>query len=234
MAMITGSDKQFDAIKNGWNDECDRLGPNVTCETYHDLGPQLDEVNITKQPGDVAPCISLFRWLLRRGDVDAIVIRCPFRNGMPRVFDDANEKGIPVAVMEGRQSHAGLGNFDVFVGAYPDHVGSAMARTLKQLRPEGGKYLAFYNDASSGERFAGFKREIEKDNDREDGVHWEEAPVNYTLLGLGWQHEPDHDGFNLDSNHGWGRKFRGVEFENVFVIFICDTYIFLPFCGYKY
>jgi len=219
MAMITGSDAQFDAIKKGWNDECERLGPNVTCETYHDLDPQLEApgVNITKQPGDVAPCISLFRWFLRRGDVDAIVIRCPFRGGMPRVFDDARERGIPVAVMEGQQSHAGLGDFNTFVGSYPDHVGSAMARTLKQLRPEGGKYVAFYNDGSSAERFHGFKREIEKDNEREGSAHWEEAPVNYTKLGLGWQHDPDHEGYNDGPYPGWGRKFL---FRNVVVTFI--------------
>ena len=124
-----------------------------------------------------------------------------------RIVARAKDAGIPVAVMEAEEAHRELGPFDTFVGSDPQHVGRTMARTLKQLRPEGGTYVAFYNDGSTHERFVGFKDEIEKDNNRDDRSHWVEAAVNYSHLGLGWQYEGED--LRCDGElKGWGREYH--------------------------
>ena len=69
-------------------------------------------------------------------------------------------------------------------------MGRTMARLLKQLRPEGGTYLATYNDRGSAAHFHGFKEEIEQANNRHDKPHWTEAPINYKVFFSGEQASP--------------------------------------------
>jgi hypothetical protein len=235
LALLTGSSEFFSPIIQGWYDECSRLdtgegdvicedilGENgsvdgktcfrlnatdetegVTCEHIVDQKRGVG-FNITR---DKKHCVALTRWLIEKGDVDAIAARCQYRPGMPPIIQDAKDAGIPMVVFGG--SHDGLGPYVSSVGTNSVNMGRIVARLLKQLRPEGGTYLATYNEANSAERFHGFKEEIEKDNDRDDKAHWTEAPINYTELNP----QPEFsDPLAYTGPHvGWDNNgFRGI------------------------
>mmetsp|Transcript_38979 Transcript_38979/g.94249 ORF Transcript_38979/g.94249 Transcript_38979/m.94249 type:complete len:675 (+) Transcript_38979:2169-4193(+) len=188
LAIITGSGEWSIPVQSGWYDECQRL--DVSCRHYKDLHLETDDFNLTDayDVGDKHYCLTILKHLIREGNFDAIAARCPYRQDMPPIFEEAKEKGIPIAVFSG--PHEGLGPYNTYVGTSHEHMGRTVARLLKQLRPEGGTYLATYNDGTSAARFHGFKEEIEKDNNRNDKPHWTEAPINYTELFPGEQASP--------------------------------------------
>ena len=157
-------------------------GNHVTCEHITDSRYTTEALNITvNMTYHKHFCLAITEWLVYRGDVDGIAIRCPYRRDMPPIISIAKEQfNIPIVVYSG--PHEQLGPYVSYVGTDHVHMGKTIARLLKQLRPEGGTYLATYNDARSAERFHGFKEEIEKDNNRDDKAHWIETPINYTEL----------------------------------------------------
>ncbi|CAJ1936397.1 unnamed protein product [Cylindrotheca closterium] len=188
LAIVTGSGDWSIPVQRGWYDECQRL--NDSCQHYKDLHLETDDFNLTDvyDDDDKHMCITILKHLIREGDFDAIAAKCPYRQGMPPIFEEAKAKGIPIAVFSG--PHEGLGPYNTYVGRSEEDMGRTVARLLKKLRPEGGTYLATYNDGTSAARFHGFKEEVEKDNNRDDRPHWTETPINYTVLFPGDQASP--------------------------------------------
>ncbi|KAL3902365.1 MAG: hypothetical protein SGILL_010852, partial [Bacillariaceae sp.] len=174
-AMVSGNSAFFEPIEEGWNDVCTEL-PNVTCEHYHDdwtLLEALDEkYHWTPENRTVhgKPCVAYIRYLIDRGGVDAIATKCNVAEDDPggTIIQEATDAGIPVVVFAGPH----VGPYVSYIGTDNLETGRAMARLLKQLRPEGGTYAVTYNGPSSWQRSIGFVEEIEKDNDRDDKAHW--------------------------------------------------------------
>ena len=197
MVMLSGNSEFFEPIEKGWFDECDAIGDDVTCEYIQVSGANLANYSLPyNRTEDVRSCVPFMRYLINRGDVDAMAVKCNLVDpeNDPPVFQQAMDAGIPTVVFAG--PHAGP--YISYIGANNKEEGRSMARLLKQLRPEGGTYVATYNGPSSGERAAGFVEEIEKDNNRDDKATWIEEPnLNYTALG--W----DQSDFKGVTGRGW-------------------------------
>jgi hypothetical protein len=194
-AMVSGDSVFFEPIEEGWNDACEKLGPDVTCEHFGfgDTNPNameelLAEHNLTYVKADHGRKCALFlRHLIERGDIDGIAAKCNPRKGVGLVDDttrtwiqEAKDAGIPAVVFDGPHE----GPYLSYIGTDEFHVGQSMAKLLKQLRPEGGTYVAIYHNGSGNERARGFYKEIEKDNGRDDKAHWVEEPrLDYAELG---------------------------------------------------
>jgi hypothetical protein len=178
-AMVSGNSEFFHPIEEGWNDECNRL-EGVTCEHFFAGSEALEANNLTYvRETDVKTCVTFIRWLIDRGGVDGIAAKCNLNEDDPHILQEAKDAGIPVVVFAGPH----VGPYVSYIGTNNIEVGRAMARLLKQLRPEGGTYVTTYNGPSSWERAVGFVEEIEKNNNRDDKAHWVEEPsLNYTAL----------------------------------------------------
>ena len=187
-AMVSSDSAFFEPIEEGWNDACETLGPDVTCEHFSFKAELLDEQNLTYVEDEHGRKCALFlRHLIERGDVDGIAAKCNPRYGLGLVDDttrtwiqEAKDAGIPVVVFDGPHE----GPYLSYIGTDEFDVGQSMAKLLKQLRPEGGTYVAIYHNGSGKERAQGFYEEIEKDNGRDDKAHWVEEPsLDYAELG---------------------------------------------------
>lgn len=187
-AMVSGDSAYFEPIEEGWNDACEKLGPDVTCEHFNFRPDLIDEQNLTyvlEEHGSM--CALFLRHLIERGDIDGIAATCTPRMGLGLVEDttrtwiqEAKDVGIPAVVFDGPHE----GPYLSYIGTNEFDVGQSMARLLKQLRPEGGTYVAIYHNGGGIERAKGFYEEIERDNGRPDKAHWVEEPsLNYAELG---------------------------------------------------
>mmetsp|Transcript_15674 Transcript_15674/g.38592 ORF Transcript_15674/g.38592 Transcript_15674/m.38592 type:complete len:545 (-) Transcript_15674:967-2601(-) len=180
-ALVTGWSDFFEPIKRGFNDSCAKLG--AECEIWDAHPDSLVKFNHTWEPAvDRTWCIPIMRHLIERGDIDGFAVKCNTKPDFPPILQEANDAGIPTVVFAGPH----IGPYASYIGTNNDDVGRAMARLLKQLRPEGGTYAAVYNGPSSEERALGFIDELEQDNNRDDKAHWVEEPsLNYSAYGWG-------------------------------------------------
>ncbi|CAJ1968712.1 unnamed protein product [Cylindrotheca closterium] len=184
-ALVTGWSNFFDPIKQGWNDSCAAIGAD--CEIWNAHPDSLRKFNHTWEPEvDRTWCVPIMRHLIARGDIDGFAVKCNTKPDYPPVLQEAHDAGIPTVVFAGPH----IGPYASYIGTNNDDVGRAMARLLKQLRPEGGTYATVYNGPSSEERALGFIDEIERDNNRDDKAHWMEEPsLNYSAWGWGTIYE---------------------------------------------
>ena len=183
-AMVSGASAYFDPIQQGWNDTCNRLGPNVTCDYYKEDHPLIDEHGFYfNKTEHVRICAGFIRHLIEKGGVDGIVATCPAQgDGATRTWiQEAADAGIPAVVFDGPHE----GPYLSYIGTDEFDVGRSMAKLLKQLRPEGGTYVTAYNGKGPEQRSIGFVEEIEKFNDRDDKAHWIEEPT-LDKDELGW------------------------------------------------
>ena len=193
-ALLTGYSDFFEPIKQGFNDSCAEIG--AECEIW-DVHPNtISFINHTydaEADGDY--CVPIMRYLIQRGDIDGLAVKCNTKPNHPPVLQEASDAGIPTVVFAGPH----IGPYASYIGTNNDDVGRAMARLLKQLRPEGGTYATVYNGPSSIERAIGFVNEIEKDNNREDKAHLIEEPkLNYSMFGWGYVTE-----YKATTHAGW-------------------------------
>lgn len=196
--MVSGNSAFFEPIEEGWNDACDKFGPDVTCEHFNENEELLGNHNLTYVHEEHGRwCAAFLQHLIQRGDVDGIAAKCNPKEGFEDNYNDATrtwireakDAGIPAVVFDGPHE----GPYLSYIGTDEFDVGRSMARLLKQLRPEGGTYVAIYHNGGTKERAQGFYEEIEKDNDRENKAHWIEEP-SLEYAELGWD-----DGNDLHS-----------------------------------
>ena len=188
-ALVTGGSSFFDPITQGFIDKCQELArlvdfkpvgdDLVTCEVHVENWTWFEEMGYTKEE-DIQPCVPQLRLLMEQTNpkVDAIATKCnldPTTDSI-NILQELYDSNIPTIV------HAGphIGPYLSYVGTNNTEVGRAMARLLKQLRPEGGTYFSTYNEASAKERHLGFVDEISKDNNRDDKGHWYPLQLNFT------------------------------------------------------
>lgn len=185
IACVSGNSPFFDPVRDGWNDVCQDLsGSGVTCEYYKDEQASLQLLNYT-WPGAgqerIHTCVGIIRALVERGDVDALAVKCNLDEDDPPVIQEAYDAGIPTIVFAGPH----VGPYVSYIGTNNFEVGRAMARILKQLKPEGGTYVTTYNGPSSLERSIGFEKEITSTNNRKDKPTWVVEP-SLNLTALQW------------------------------------------------
>lgn len=169
-AMASGGSAYFEPIRQGWEDKCHELG--IDCEYRMENATWWE----TEYEGeDPKPCVHQMRDFLARG-VDGMAVKCNFDH---EVFYQAQAMGIPVVTFS---SHHPAPH-TAYVGTDNYYVGQAMARLLKQLKPEGGTYVTTHSGDSATERHHGFEAEITKDNNRPDKAHWYPQPLNFTFSG---------------------------------------------------
>jgi ABC-type sugar transport system substrate-binding protein len=163
-AMASGGSAFFEPIRQGWEDKCREL--DIECEYHMENATWWETEYVGDDP---KPCLYQMRDFLARG-VDGMAVKCNFDH---EVFYQAQEQGIPVVAFAGTHPAP----HTAYVGTDNFYLGQAMARLLKQLKPEGGTYVTTHNGDSATERHFGFVAEIEKDNNRPDKAHWYAHPL---------------------------------------------------------
>jgi ABC-type sugar transport system substrate-binding protein len=166
--MVSGDSTFFDPVKAGWEAEC--TNRNVTClylpvnYTYY-FEEQADDY--------VHPCIPLMLDLIEMG-VDGISAACSFDDLTP--WQMAHDAGIPLVAFDSKPPEEFPIPLEGYVGTDQTFLGRTLARLLKQLRPEGGRFGIVHTPAFV-DRVEAFRDELTKENEREDRAHWYEVDL---------------------------------------------------------
>jgi len=169
--LINGGSDFFEPVNHGWTQRCEELG--VTCyQTYPG-----DDANYTVN-GEYA-CMNhrnavIAKW--RQMGLNGIAMKpCTFPPDYSQnLTRDLEASGIPVVFFD---SDIKESERVAYVGTDQSFLGRTLARLLRQLRPDGGRYALI---GRKQERCEGFIDEISRYNDRNDRAHWFEIEGDYT------------------------------------------------------
>ena len=164
--LINGGSEFFEPVIDGFLDKCEELG--ITC------------YNRTVGPADTAPpCpterVEILRELIALG-IDAVALKPCGKTAeeTQELYLLADDAGIPVINFDSDIDNVTRA---AYVGTDNELMGRTLARLLRQLKPDGGRF------ALVGEKFdrtPWFKEEIMKYNDRKEWGHWYEVPGNWS------------------------------------------------------
>lgn len=182
-----GGSTFFQESAPGWRKRCDDLG--IACKCRPIIKSAKWNVDIPKNSGvygGTHHCSWEIRRVLdehRRGliKLGGVAAACDFRH--PAIYNEAREIGVPIFLVnknrpEPGDNEYGLPEPDGYVGVDSRQLGKTMAKSLKQLRPQGGIYgfVMQWESSTANRQRDGFNEEMRVlPSDKEDVPEWHEV-----------------------------------------------------------